>query len=187
MARCTPAIEGIPPGQPVGKVGEPIEAQRPSTGHWLPPITARRAAAADLGSCKRQISGSLKRRTFLPAGGQDHLVVIMTASLRAHRRNQVFVADNPAGLAADHLEVLHGPFHAVLGAQTDVVIRLMRQVGMRENTDGGEELDVRLRLVRNQRQHDHVAGLLLLPGDQVVDRLQVVLLVHRQQVHVQDK
>lgn len=67
-----------------------------------------------------------QHRTLLPAGRQDHLVVIMTASLRAHCRDQVFVADNPAGLAAGHLQVLHGPFHAVLGVHTDVVIRLMR-------------------------------------------------------------
>src|ERR1700735_4864082 len=55
------------------------------------------------------------------------------------------------------------------------------------DTGASEELDRHLRLVRDQRQHDHLAGLLLLLGDQVVDRLKIMLLVQRQQVHVQDE
>jgi hypothetical protein len=53
------------------------------------------------------------------------------------------------------------------------------------DSGAGEGLDVDLRLVRYQRQHDHLAGLLFLLRDQLADRLQVVLLVERQQVHVQ--
>src|ERR1700691_4907726 len=64
-------------------------------------------------------------RTLLPAGRQDHLVVIMPLGLRAHRSEQVFMADDPAGLTADHLQILDGPFHAVLGVDADGVIRPM--------------------------------------------------------------
>ena len=53
------------------------------------------------------------------------------------------------------------------------------------DSSAGEGLDVDLRLVRDQRQHDHLAGLPFLLGDQVVDRLQAMFLVERQQVHVQ--
>jgi hypothetical protein len=111
----------------------------------------------------------------------------MTAGLRAHRLDQVFVADNPAGLAADHLQLPHGQVHPVLSVGTDVVIwpgcdRELPGLGTEQEFEGRQ-----LRLIRDQRQHDHLAGLLLLPGDQVVDRLQLMLLVHRQQVHVQDE
>jgi hypothetical protein len=39
------------------------------------------------------------------------------------------------------------------------------------NTSAREALDVDLWLVRDQRQHDYLARLLLLLGDQVVNRL----------------
>ena len=42
------------------------------------------------------------------------------------------------------------------------------------DSGAGEGLDVDLRLVRDQRQHDHLAGLLFLLGDQVVERLLLV-------------
>lgn len=78
----------------------------------LPPQLLNRVPAHEMSQPK----------ALLPAGGQDHLGVIMTAGLRAHRRHQVFVADNPAGLATNHLQVLHGPVHAVLRVGTNAVI-----------------------------------------------------------------
>src|SRR5580700_12058027 len=43
--------------------------------------------------------------TLLPAGRQDDLVIVMAAGLRAHRLDQLFLAQQATGLAADRLQV----------------------------------------------------------------------------------
>src|SRR5580693_8629759 len=54
----------------------------------------------------------------------------MTASLRVHRRDQVFIADQAAGLAADCLQMPHGQVHAVLCGGTEVVVGLRPYRGL---------------------------------------------------------
>src|SRR5580700_9829540 len=43
--------------------------------------------------------------TLLPAGRQDDLVIVMAAGLRAHRLDQILIAQQTTGLAADRLQV----------------------------------------------------------------------------------
>ncbi len=126
--------------------------------------------------------------TALAAGGQDHLVIVVAAGLGAHRVQQVLIADEAAGLAADRLEVPHGQVHAVLGRRADVVVRAGRHgelshPGPEDKLHGGQPCLARV----DQGQHHHLALLLLPPGEEIVDRLQVQLLVDGQQVHVQDQ
>ena len=62
----------------------------------------------------------------LPAGRQDDLVVVMAGGLRAHRLNEVFVADQAAGPAADRPQVAQCEVHPVLSGGVDVVVGLRR-------------------------------------------------------------
>jgi len=63
----------------------------------------------------------------LPAGRQDHLVIVVGAGLGAHRLQQVAAADDVAGLAADPLQVPHYAVRPVFCGGTDVD-RLTRKV-----------------------------------------------------------
>jgi hypothetical protein len=125
-----------------------------------------------------QVQGAGQPAGALPARGQDHLVVAAAAGFRAHRGQQVLIADQAAGLAADRREVLHGQVHAMLGRGGEVVVWLGRhrelsRPGAEQKLQGGQPGLARA----GQGQHHHLARLLLLPGHEVVDRLQVELLV----------
>jgi hypothetical protein len=69
-------------------------------------------------------------------------------------------------MPTDHLQVMHGTTPAVLSFGSDPVIGRRLLAGMLENAGACQALDVNLWPVRDQRQYDYFAGL-LLPGNQI--------------------
>src|SRR5580704_10531262 len=53
--------------------------------------------------------------TLLPAGRQDDLVIVMAAGLRAHRLDQLLLAQQATGLAADRHQAAEHKVPPVLG------------------------------------------------------------------------
>jgi hypothetical protein len=91
---------------------------------------------------------------------------------------QVLIADQPAGPAADRIQVADGQVHPVLGLGTDVVVRArgdgeLADLGPQEQFHGGQLLLPRT----DQGQHHDLARFPVLAGGEIVDRLEVEFLV----------
>ena len=87
-----------------GKHGQPLLKASPQPVYRVPAHQASQPGAS------------------LPAGRQDHLVIVAGAGLGAYRFQHVAVADDAAGLAADPVQLLHGPVHTVFRGGTDVPV-----------------------------------------------------------------
>jgi hypothetical protein len=117
-------------------------------------------------------------------GRQNHLIVFVITGLGAHHPDQILSTDEAARLAAGYPQVPHGQVLAMLSRSCLLV-----------KHEGAEAIPVKIGKKRvhswltrtGQRQHNDLARLLLLPCNEIIDRLQAEFLVHGQQIIVQHR
>jgi hypothetical protein len=128
----------------------------------------------------------------LPADHQYQVVVVVTMGLGTDGMRQVLATNQTACLMAERLQMLHRQVQAMLSDGVDIVVRSwcyreLSHSSAKEKLHRGQP-----RPIGHQRQHHHLARLLLarlllMPFHEVVDRLQIQLRVEFEQIHIKDE